>query len=90
MRGMPDHQFPLAGLDSAPDLGTVPEDLDGFEHFIDAARNVLVELRKMVEESIEVLQDLGGQLDAGHACRQRLSWRAAGLRGRSPRARAAT
>lgn len=47
---------------------------------------VAFERRELVEEAVEVIEDLRRQLNTSHAPGQRRGWRAAGLRGRSPRA----
>ena len=54
VRGMTDHEFALSGLDLSSDLGTVLQDLDGFDDFSDASGYIFIEFGKVFEESIEV------------------------------------
>ena len=76
-------QFAQATLHQAPDQRAAGENLHGLNDLPDAlGRTIDVELSDVIEEAIEVLEDLGGQLDAGHRADQRAAFRAAGLRGR--------
>ena len=89
-RGPANHQLALAASHRAADQRAVGEYLQGPQNLGDALwRSTCVELRDVVKKAVEVVKNLGGQLDAGHVNVYSPSLRALGLAGRSPAARAA-
>lgn len=63
----PDDQLPrICGYGSS-DKRVVPEYIDGLNDFPDSARRIFNSVpREMIENAIEVIPDLGSQLDPGH------------------------
>ena len=88
-RGAADNKLAFAVFHGALNQRAAGEDLDGVKNVADAlGRRARVKLGDVVKEAIDVVQDFGGQLDAGHARGHLLSLRAAGLRAGWPWARA--
>ncbi len=88
-RSMPDEQFTLAAADGSTDQRACDQDLYGLQDLVDPLLcGADLEPGQVVEDTIEVVEDLGGQLDSSHVAGQPPSLRATGLRGLSPRARA--
>ena len=89
-----DDEFAFAVFHWPPNLRTVGQDLDGFQNVANAlGRRRWVELGNMFKETVEIVKNFRGQLNAGHCMTFWLGhlviFRAAGLRAGSALARAA-
>ena len=70
MRASPDDQFPVVSASPATDERVAFKHVDRGDDVLYVRRRALhVMLREMVENTVEVLGDFGGQLDASHAQR---------------------
>lgn len=86
-----DDQLPMTTLGRATDQSIVRKDIDRLHDLRHPWRRFLdFERSQMVDESIEIIQHFGRQLDARHGAYARRGVRATGFAGRSPRMRAST